>query len=102
VHEARTELLRADKLLPDMPETLYSLGKSASLEGDTATAEKQWTKLLTIEKDSSLAGQAHFGLAGIYRKQGKTAAAQREMQEFQRLQGGATQPPPPAKEESPH
>jgi len=97
VREARTELLRADKLMPDMPETLYSLGKAASLSGDAAAAEKEWGKLLTIEKDSSLAGQAHFGLAGLYRKQGKTAAAQHEMQEFQRLQGGAEQPQAPGK-----
>jgi tetratricopeptide (TPR) repeat protein len=53
-HEARAELVRADRLLPDMPETLYSLGKAASLEGDTTTAEKVWTKLLSIEKQSSL------------------------------------------------
>ncbi len=103
VREARTELLRADKLLPDMPETLYSLGKAASLEGDSAAAEKEWNKLLSIEKDSALAAQAHFGLAGLYRKQGKTAAAQKEMQEFQRLQGGANQAAPdqaaPAKQE---
>jgi tetratricopeptide (TPR) repeat protein len=97
-HEARTELLRADKLMPDMPETLYSLGKAASLEGDTAAAEKEWTKLLSIEKESSLAAQAHFGLAGLYRKQGKTEAAQHEMQEFQRLQGGSNQPSAPAKQ----
>jgi tetratricopeptide (TPR) repeat protein len=97
VREARTELLRADKLMPDMPETLYSLGKAASLAGDAAVAEKEWSKLLTIEKDSSLAAQAHFGLAGLYRKQGKTAAAQREMQEFQKLQGGSEQPQAPSK-----
>ena len=101
VREARAELLRANKLMPDMPETLYSLGKAASLEGDAAAAEKEWTKLLSIEKDSSLAAQAHFGLAGLYRKQGKTAAAQHEMQKFQRLQGGSTPPPAPGKEESP-
>src|SRR5216684_2537130 len=102
VHEARAELLRADKLMPDMPETLYSLGKAASLEGDAAAAEKEWTKLLSIEKDSSLAAQAHFGLAGLYRKQGKTAAAQHEMQEFQRLQGGSNPPQASGKEESQH
>jgi tetratricopeptide (TPR) repeat protein len=97
-HEAQVELTRADKLLPDMPETLYSLGKAASLEGDTATAEKEWTKLLSIEKDSSLAAQAHFGLAGLYRKQGKTAAAQHEIQEFQRLQTSSNPPQAPAKQ----
>lgn len=86
VREARAELQRADKLMPDMPETLYSLGKAASLDGDAAAAEKAWTKVLSIEKESPLAAQAHFALASLYRKQGKTAAAQQEMQEFQRLQ----------------
>ena len=74
-HEARPELLRADKLLPEMPETLYALGKAASLDGDADAAFKSWTKLLSIEKQSSLAAQAHFGLAAIYRKQGKMAEA---------------------------
>jgi tetratricopeptide (TPR) repeat protein len=101
-HEARAELVRANKLMPDMPETLYSLGKAASLEGDAAAAEKEWSKLLTIEKESSLAAQAHFGLAGLYRKQGKTAAAKHEIEEFQRLQTGSNPPPVPGKQESPH
>ena len=101
-HEARAELVRADKLLPDMPETLYSLGKAASLEGDATAAEREWTRLLSMEKESSLAGQAHFGLASLYRKQGKIAAAQHEMQEFQRLQGGSNHPPAPDKQEPQH
>jgi tetratricopeptide (TPR) repeat protein len=100
--EARAELVRADKLMPDMPETLYSLGKAASLEGDTTAAEKEWTRLLAIEKETPLAGQAHFALAGLYRKQGKTAAAQHEMQEFQRLQVGSNQSQASGKEESAH
>ncbi len=102
--EARAELLRADRLLPDMPETLYSLGKAASLEGDPAAAEKSWIKLLSIEKQSPLAAQAHFGLAGIYRKQGKTSEAKKEMQEFQALQNNATQAQPatPAPTDSQH
>jgi tetratricopeptide (TPR) repeat protein len=86
VHEARAELQRANRLLPDMPETLYSLGKAASLEGDLLSAEKVWTKVIAIEKTSSLAAQAHFSLAGLYRKQGKPADAEREMQQFQNLQ----------------
>ncbi len=85
-HEAREELDRADRLKPDMPETLYSLGKAASLDGDAAVAEKAWLHLIAIEKASSLAAQAHFGLAALYRKQGKKAQAESEMQEFQRLQ----------------
>jgi tetratricopeptide (TPR) repeat protein len=95
-HEARAELVRADRLLPEMPETLYSLGKAASLEGDNATAEKEWTKLLSIEKQTPLAAQAHFGLAGIYRKQGKTAEAKKEMQEFESLQSAGPQSSNPA------
>jgi len=94
-HEAREELIRADRLMPEMPETLNSLGKAASLEGDTAAAEKAWIKLLSLEKQSSLAAQAHFGLAGLYRKQGKTAEAQHEMQEFENLQNT----PQPRKQE---
>lgn len=97
VKEARNELLRADSLMPDMPETLYAIGKSASLEGDAATAEKEWTKLLSIEKETRLAAQAHFGLAALYRKEGKIEAARREMQEFQRLQGNSSPPPPDTK-----
>jgi tetratricopeptide (TPR) repeat protein len=90
--EARAELERSDRLMPEMPETLYSLGKAASLEGDAAAAEKAWTKLLSIEKQTSLAAQAHFGLAGIYRKQGKTAEAKQEMLEFESLQNSAAPP----------
>lgn len=102
VHEARLELLRSDKLLPDMPETLYSLGKAYSLEGDAPAAEREWTKLLSIEKESLLAGQAHFGLAGLYRKQGKTEAARHEMQEFQRLQTSGNAPQAHPQDESQH
>ena len=84
--EAKQELARANDLKADMPETLYSLGKAASLDGDAALAEKVWTHLLTLEKETPLAAQTHFGLAALYRKQGKAEQAQREMQEFQRLQ----------------
>jgi tetratricopeptide (TPR) repeat protein len=84
--EAFGELKRAKDLKPNMPETLYSFGKAASLIGDAATAEKSWTRVIELEKDTSLAAQPHFGLAGLYRKQGKTDRAQHEMQEFQKLQ----------------
>ena len=89
--EARVELERADHLKPEMPETLYALGKAASLSGDPAAAEKAWLEVIAIEKESSIAAQAHFELAGLYRKQGKTAEAEREMQEFTRLQNSAGQ-----------
>src|SRR5215469_4603845 len=85
-HEALAELKRSIELKPDMPETLYSLGKAASLDGQPAAAEKAWLRVTELEKNTSLAAQTHFGLATLYRKQGKTAQAQHEMQEFQKLQ----------------
>jgi tetratricopeptide (TPR) repeat protein len=88
--EALAELQRANRLMPDMPETLYSLGKAASLQGDTKSAESAWLKVIAMEKKSSLAAQAHFALAGLYRKQGKSSEAEREMQEFQSLQSPST------------
>jgi hypothetical protein len=45
--------------------------------------------VLKLEKDTALVAQAHFGLAGIYRRQGKTADADREMEEFRKLQSNA-------------
>lgn len=94
-HEARQELARADRLKPDMPETLYSLGKAASLDGNPAAAERAWTRVIALEKETSLAAQAHFGLANLYRKQGNAAKAQHEMQEYQRLQHMVPKPQNP-------
>ncbi len=85
--EARAELKRAQQLRPDMPETLYLLGKTASLQGDAAAAEQAWKTLLAQEEKGSLAAQAHFGLATLYRKQGRTAEAARETEEFRKLSG---------------
>ena len=62
--EALTALERSNKLQPQMPETLYSLGKAASLEGDATAAEKSWLHLLSSEKEGELAAQTHFALAG--------------------------------------
>jgi len=94
-HEALVELQRADHLRPEMPETLYSLGKAALLDGDPTSAEKAWTKVSEIEGQGTLAAQAHFQLANLYRKQGNTAKAQREMQEYQKLQNVAPKPQNP-------
>ena len=90
--EARLSLVESDKLRPDMPETLYMLGKAASQDNDNALAIKSWTQLLSLEKDTPLAAQTHFGLSAIYRKQGKTADADREMELFRQLQGSGNQP----------
>jgi tetratricopeptide (TPR) repeat protein len=84
--EAFAALKKANELKPDMPETLYSLGKAASLTGNAVIAERSWARVIELEKNSALAAQSHFALAALYRKQGKTAEAQQEMQEFQKLQ----------------
>jgi outer membrane protein assembly factor BamD (BamD/ComL family) len=97
VGEARMQLERADKLQPEMPETLYSLGKAASLEGDAKSAERAWTKVVEIEKGSEISAQAHFALAGLYRKQGKAEDAEREMGEFKKLQDTSAPPEGPQK-----
>ena len=98
-HEARQELIRADHLRPQMPEVLYSLGKAALLDSDQAAAEKAWLQLLSIEKNTDLAAQTRYELAGLYRRQGKAAAAEQEMKEFQKLQniapGQTAQDPQP-------
>jgi tetratricopeptide (TPR) repeat protein len=86
VQEAVEELKRSDLLRPDMSDTLYSLGRAAVLAGEMATAERALTRVVFLEKESPLAAQAHYSLAGLYRKQGKMKDAAREMQEFQRLQ----------------
>jgi tetratricopeptide (TPR) repeat protein len=95
IHESRVELQRADNLKPEMPETLYSVGKAALLDGDPASAEKAWNKVIEIEGQSSLAAQAHFELANLYRKQGNTAKAHHEIQEYQKLQNMAPKPQNP-------
>jgi tetratricopeptide (TPR) repeat protein len=87
---AQRELERANQLRPRMPETLYSLGKAASLAGDASGAEKAWTELLAIEQRSDLSAQAHFGLAGLYRKAGRQADAEREMDAYRTLHSSAT------------
>lgn len=85
IPQAKAELARADHLRPAMPETLYARGKAESLSGDSAAAEKSWLQLLAIEKNTPLAAQTHFALATLYRKQGKSADAEREMEAYQRL-----------------
>ena len=96
---ARAELERSDKLQPQMPETLYALGKADALDNNIAGAETNWLAVLSIEKESDLAAQTHFALAGLYRKQGKTQQANQEMQEFEKLKPpNPSQPATPAQQ----
>jgi tetratricopeptide (TPR) repeat protein len=83
--EAAEELRRSDELRPDMPETLYALGKAEALS-DPPAAERAFTRVIQLEKETPLAGQAYLALAGVHRKQGKTEEAARDMDEFRRIQ----------------
>lgn len=87
--QAHEQLAYANQLQPDMPETLYALGKTSSLQGKNAAAVDSFTKAVTLEPAGPLAAQIHFALAGIYRKQGKSAEAQQEMQLYQKLKAAA-------------
>jgi tetratricopeptide (TPR) repeat protein len=91
--EAAEELRRSDQLRPDMPETLYSLGKADALNDPTA-AEHELARVIELEKETPLAGQAYLVLAGIHRKQGKTDQAAHEMQEYRRIQALTARPRP--------
>jgi tetratricopeptide (TPR) repeat protein len=83
--EASEELKRSDSLHGDMSETLYALGRAEAFSAPE-DAERAFRRVIELEKQSVLAGQAYFALAGIHRKQGKTAQAAKEMEEYRRIQ----------------
>ena len=85
VRDAIAELERSNTLQPDMPETLLELGKAMAITGEVAGAEKMFRRVLEYERTSRLAETAHFQLAQIYRKLGRSADAGREMTLFQQL-----------------
>jgi protein O-GlcNAc transferase len=83
--EAASELRRSDQLHPDMPETLYSLGRATAVS-DPSAAERAFVRVIELEKETPLAGEAYLALAGIHRKQGRAEQAAREMREYRRIQ----------------
>ena len=83
--EAIVQLQRSDSLRPDMPETLYALGRAAA-SNEPAVAEHALVRVAELEKDTPLAAQAYLALAGIHRRQGNTDQASREMREYRRIQ----------------
>jgi tetratricopeptide (TPR) repeat protein len=83
--EAVEELRRSDRLRPDMPPTLYSLGKAAAIS-DPALAESALERVIRMEKDTPLAGRAYLALAEVHRRQGRSAEAAADMQEYRRIQ----------------
>jgi tetratricopeptide (TPR) repeat protein len=84
--EAAAELRRSDSLRPNMPETLYAMGRALAA-ADASAAEQALTGVLKIEHNTPLAAQADLLLASIHRKQGKSALASREMEDYRRIQG---------------
>ncbi len=84
--EAADELRRSDSLHPNMPETLYAMGRALAA-ADASGAEQALCGVLKIEQNTSLAAQADLLLATIHRKQGKSALASREMEDYRRIQG---------------
>ena len=83
--EAAEELRRSDLLRPNMPETLYSLARATAVS-NPASAEVALKRIIEIEKETPLAGQAYLLLAAIHRKQGNAELATREMAEYHRIQ----------------
>jgi len=88
--EAADQLRRSDSLRPNMPETLYAMGRALAA-ADASAAEQALTSLLKIEQNSPLAAQADLLLASIHRKQGKSALANRDMEDYRRIQVGRGQ-----------
>ena len=84
--EAADQLRRSDSLRPNMPETLYAMGRALAA-ADASAAEQALASVLKIEQNTSLAAQADLLLASIHRKQGKSAQASREMEDYRRIQG---------------
>lgn len=85
VQDAIAELRRANTLQPGMPETLLELARALAAGDDAVKAEPLLLEVLKMEGESALAESAHFQLAEIYRKLGRTADAQREMKRFKEL-----------------
>lgn len=86
--EALVELRRANALEPDTPETLLQLGKATLASGDPAAAEKLLLRVIEQEPASNHAESAHYQLAQIYRKLGRSPEADREMKLFQEMRKG--------------
>lgn len=89
--EAAEELRRSDLLRPDMPETLYALGRALSVV-DPEAAQHALNRVVSLEKQTQLAAEAHLLLAGIYRKSGQPELAAREMEQYRKFQGLTTGP----------
>ena len=89
--EAAEELRRSDLLHPNMPETLYALGRTLVIS-DPNEAERVLDRVIAIEKQSPLAGQAYLQLATSHRRQGKNELAAHDLEEYKRIQSVISKP----------
>lgn len=89
---AAAALAEADRLQPNTPQILMALGNAALAANDSASAEASWVKLLALDQKSELATQAHFALAALYRKAGKSAEADLQMAAYRQLKNQGANP----------
>lgn len=88
---AAEELRRSDSLHPDMPETLYALGRALTTS-DPGAAQRALEGVISIERLGPFAVQAYLPLATSHRKQGKTELADRDMEEHKRIRDLTSKP----------
>ena len=84
------ELAHADRLKPDTPQILLELGRAAFAANDTVRAETSLVRLLGIDQKSDLAASAHFELAALYRRAGRSQEADRETAAYEQLRNQGT------------
>jgi Flp pilus assembly protein TadD len=76
---ARVLFQKAIEIDPALPEAHYELGTMALAANDVVAAKDH---LLIAERSSPADSRVHFALARLYRMQGDTKNADREMQSF--------------------
>ena len=86
--KAVVELERANRLRPGMSETLLALGTALAVTGNLPGAENALRQVLKLESASALAEAAHLQLSQLYRRMGRVADADRELEALKGLRRG--------------
>jgi tetratricopeptide (TPR) repeat protein len=79
---ARKFLTKAEQLHPGAPEVLFELASIAAAEKNYAKAEPLLDRVLRKQPDHV---EAHFLLSDLYRRTGRSDAAKKERETFERL-----------------
>ena len=79
---AAGHLLTAAQLAPENPKTWLALGNLHERASRDGAAEAAWRKVTTLDPESE---QAHYRLAGLYQRTGRTALAKQELALYQQL-----------------